>query len=87
MYVYKVTARVIQIDPVKCLSDLTVRDLGIIIESKMSQLTDKLKELENTLIEKVNKIKTELKNELIEVIENDKKMTNEDIKSIKESLT
>ena len=51
----------------------------------MSLLTDKLTELKNTLIEKVNKIKTELKNELIEVIENDKKMTNEDIKSIKES--
>ena len=53
----------------------------------MSPLTDKLKELENTLIEKVNKIKTGLKNELIEVIENDKKMTNDDIKSIKESHT
>ena len=52
----------------------------------MSPLTDKLTELENTLIEKINKIKTELKNELIEVIENDKKMINNIIKSIKEFL-
>ena len=73
---------VIQIDPNKCLAELTVKDLQIIIECQMSPINDKLKDLEDRLTQKFNSMKTELKIAISKEIENDIKEINDAVESI-----
>ena len=73
---------VIQIDPNKCLAELTVKDLQVIMECQMSPINDKLKELEDKLTQKLNAMKTELKSNILKEIEKDIKEINDGVESI-----